>query len=115
MQRALRTIRQSSFALFLIALVAGLPSIIHVRGSNAAAAAPTAQTRTRPLPVANSHAFITYKAEGKVGCRDATTDEASALRRRSGQSLHGCRTGRVYPQQPAPSPSPTFHRRARTI
>src|SRR5215813_2240826 len=88
MQRALRTIRQSSFALFLIALVAGLPNFINASWSHTAAATPTAQTRTRPLPVANSHAFITYKDAGKVGCRDATSDEASALKRRAGQSMH---------------------------
>jgi hypothetical protein len=88
MQRALRAIRQSSFALFLIALVAGLPNFINASWSHTAAATPTAQTRTRPLPVANSRAFVTYKAEGKVGCRDATSDEASALKRRAGQSRH---------------------------
>lgn len=88
MQRAFRAIRQSSFALLLISLIAFLPTLAGASRSQAAAPAPTGQTRPRPLPVAQAHAFISYKSEGKVGCREATDDEASALKRRTGQARH---------------------------
>jgi len=88
MQCALRAIRQSSFALFLISLISLLPTLAGVGQSQAAAPVPTGQSRTRPLPVSRGHAFISYKSEGKVGCREATTDEASALKNRAGQTRH---------------------------
>ena len=44
--------------------------------------------RILPSPIPTSHAFITYKADEIVGCRDATAEEAQALKLRFGQPVH---------------------------
>lgn len=86
MQRPFRSVRRSSLSLLMISLVSLLPNL--ASASAARFAAPARQNRTRPLPVAGSHAFINYRTDGKIGCREATEAEASALKRRAGQSLH---------------------------
>ena len=83
--------------LVLLAIVFILPENRGFAVSHAAA--PVSQSRTLPLPVSGSHAFISYKSESKVGCREATLDEANALKRRGSQSLHVIsQTGRTRKQ-----------------
>ena len=97
MQRAFRPLRKSSLSLLMISLVSLLPNLA---GAFAAgASAPARQSRTQPLPVAESHAFINYRTDGKIGCREATEEEASALKRRGGQSLHVISPGRSVSTQ----------------
>ena len=86
MQRAFRSLRKSSLSLLMISLVSVLPNL--ASASSTGTSAPARQNRTRPLPVPESHAFINYRTDGKIGCREATEAEASALKQRGGQSLH---------------------------
>ena len=86
MQRAFRSMRKSSLSLLMISLVSLLPNLASAFA--AGTSAPARQSRTQPLPIAESHAFINYRTDGKIGCREATEEEASALKRRGGQSLH---------------------------
>ncbi|MGA9773275.1 MAG: NF038122 family metalloprotease [Blastocatellia bacterium] len=81
MQRAFRSVRKSSLSLLMISLVSLLPTA-------GAASTSIRQSRTRPLPVPESHAFINYRTDGRIGCREATEAEASALKRRANQSMH---------------------------
>jgi hypothetical protein len=85
MQRAFRSVIQSSLSLFLVSLISLLPNL---NVSAAATSAPAAQSRTRPLPLSRSRAFINYRADGRIGCREANEAEASALKRRESQALH---------------------------
>ena len=86
MQRAFRPLRKSSLSLLMISLVSLLPNLASAWA--AGTSAPVRQNRTRPLPVSESHAFINYRTDGRIGCREATEEEASALKQRRGQSLH---------------------------
>ncbi len=86
MQRAFRSLRKSSLSLLMISLVSLLPNL--ASASSARTAAPARQNRTQPLPISGSRAFINYRTDGKIGCREATEAEASALKQRRGQSLH---------------------------
>ena len=92
MQRAFRSVKQSSLFLSLISVISLLTSLAAVPASNAGIAKPLSpvvrQSRTTPLPVSESRAFVNYRAEGKVGCREASQEETKALKRRSGQSMH---------------------------
>src|SRR5215216_4873396 len=88
MQRAFRSLCQPSLSLFLISAILLLTSFAGAPPSEARTAKPGRQQATLPLPVSRSHAFINYRADGAVGCRDASQEEAKALTRRSGQSLH---------------------------
>ena len=99
MQRTSRSIRQSSLSLFLISVISFLTTFASVPVSHAGAGNPggplvAQQNRTLPLPVARSHAFINYRADGAVACRQASDDEATALKRRDSQSLHVISSGR---------------------
>jgi hypothetical protein len=88
MLRAFRSVMQSSLSLLMVSLIALLPNLAGAGALAAATPAPPAQGRTRPLPISGSRAFVNYRADGKVGCREATGEEASALKRRGSQSLH---------------------------
>jgi hypothetical protein len=99
MQRASRSIRQSSLSLFLISLISLLTTLATVPVSQAGVANPggpllVRQSRTVPSPVSRSHAFINYRSNGAVACRQATEGEATALKRRASQSLHVISSGR---------------------
>jgi hypothetical protein len=85
MQPIFRLMRVLSLSMAGI-LVASLPG--------GAAHSARAQNRTKPLPVSDSHAFINYRNEGEVGCRDATQIEAQALKRRTGHAMHEISSGR---------------------
>ena len=85
MKRSARSIKEWLSVLVIVSLPSIFPGI---GGVVCRTAAPVAQSRTLPLPVAGSHAFVSYKSESKVGCREATQDEANALKRRGNQSLH---------------------------
>jgi hypothetical protein len=92
MKSAFRSIRQSSLSLFMISVMLFLPGPAGVALSRAGTPAPVApiigQSRTLPLPFSGSRAFVNYKGAQTVGCREATEQEARALKRRAGQSLH---------------------------
>lgn len=88
MQRAFRSVMQSSLSLFMVSVISLLPNLVGAGVSAAGISAPTAQSRTRPLPISGSRAFINYRTDGKIGCREATEEEATALKRRGSQSLH---------------------------
>jgi hypothetical protein len=97
MKRWARSIKQWLPFLLLVSLTSVFHGIGEVVVSHAAAL--VGQSRTLPLPVSGSHAFISYKSESKVGCREATQDEANALKRRGNQSLHVISpTGKVRKQ-----------------
>jgi hypothetical protein len=62
----------------------------------AKASSPTAvQSRTKPLPVTGSRAFINYRNNGAVGCRDATEEESQSLKLRFAEPLHEIKQGRI--------------------
>ncbi len=89
MKFAFQLINRGSLALFLM-LAMSLPY-----GFNAAAGSRmmpshpiSNQSRSLPLPVPESHAFINYRNDGAVGCRDATEAEAQRLKRRASEPLH---------------------------
>ena len=92
MRSASRSIRQSSLSLILISLISLSPCLGGAAVSQARSAGMggplVAQSRTRPLPVSRSQAFVNYRSEGAVGCREATQDEAKVLNRRASQSMH---------------------------
>jgi hypothetical protein len=85
MKRSVRAINGLAI-LLLVSLISVFPGTGGLAASHATA--PVRQNRTQPLPVAGSHAFVSYKSDSKVGCREATLDEANALKRRGSQSLH---------------------------
>src|SRR5215813_10070421 len=65
--------------------------ISFLSGFAQAAALPNGKAisnRLLPSPIPTSHAFITYKDDGMVGCRDATAEESQALKLRFGQPVH---------------------------
>ena len=78
MQSSVRRMRLLSLSLMVVFLSSLLPAPLEV----------AAQGRTLPKPVSGSRAFVNYRNDGAVGCRDATEQEAQVLRRRAGQSLH---------------------------
>ena len=86
MNGSARSIKQRLAFLALVSLVSVFPGVGAPAVSRAAA--PVVQSRTRPLPVSGSHAFVSYKSESKVGCREATPEEADALTLRGSQPLH---------------------------
>src|SRR5215216_2579948 len=92
MQRAFRSVKQSSLSLSLISVISLLTGLAGVPASQAGMLKPVSplvvQSRTTPLPVSGSRAFINYRDEGKVGCREASEEETRALKRRADQSLH---------------------------
>src|SRR5512138_2626858 len=67
---------------FLVYWLSGFAQAGALRSS----AAGSASLMLSPVPT--SHAFITYKDDGMVGCRDATPEEAQALKLRFGQPVH---------------------------
>jgi hypothetical protein len=99
MQRAFRSLNKSSLSLSLISAFLLLASFAGAPLSQARTAKPSPQQATLPLPVSRPHAFINYKADGAVGCRQASQEEAIALTRRSGQSLHVISSNRPGPSQ----------------
>jgi len=80
------SLKQWSALLLLLSIIFILPGTGGLGVSHAVS--PVRQSRTLPLPVAESHAFVSYKSDDKVGCREATVDEAIALKRRGSQLLH---------------------------
>jgi hypothetical protein len=68
--------------MFLVSLLSGFAQAGALPRGNAAA------NSLMLSPVPTSHAFITYKDDGMVGCRDATPEEAQALKLRFGQPVH---------------------------
>ena len=86
MKRSARSIQQWAPFLLLVSLSSAFPGV----GAQAVSltAASFGQSRTRPLPVSGSHAFVSYRSGSKVGCREANQDEAGALKLRGNQSLH---------------------------
>jgi hypothetical protein len=77
-------------ALFLILALAlsspyGLQAAVKLPGAGVASAN---QNRPVPSPVPESHAFINYRNDGAVGCRDATSEEAQLLKRRVNEPMH---------------------------
>lgn len=82
-----------SFTLILVlSLLFGLPNL---PVSRAAGSPAGVQSRTRPLPVGGARAFINYRNDGGVGCRDATEEESQSLKLRFGHPLHEIKQGRV--------------------
>lgn len=87
MLRAFRLMRFLCLSLLLASLISILPNAgAASRAGNATQS--IAQSRTRPLPVERSHAFINYRIEGAVSCREATAEEAGALKRRGAAPVH---------------------------
>src|SRR5215510_2930623 len=85
MPKNLQAIRMSSLFVvfsFFVSLLPGFAQAGALRVGN-----PRSDSLI-PSPVPTSHAFITYKADGRVGCRDATPEEARALKLRFGQPVH---------------------------
>jgi hypothetical protein len=95
MQSIFRLSKQLSYAFILIlvlSLLLGLPALTV---SRAAGNPGSVQSRTRPLPVSGSRAFINYRNDGEVGCRDATQEESQNLRLRFGEPLHEIKQSRL--------------------
>jgi hypothetical protein len=90
MQSAIARVNLLSIFLFVIPLVSLMPPFRSSANTKAALTIPVtgAQTLTRPQPVTGSHAFVSYRTEGNVGCREANEDETKALRGRSRETLH---------------------------
>src|SRR5882724_280362 len=86
------SIRWLSLSLFTVSLVSLLPRLgnagLTQAGEPVRSNARVSQSRTLPSPVSRSHAFVSYKADGKVGCREASDEEARSLKIRAGESLH---------------------------
>src|SRR6201989_3316102 len=72
-----------------------LPGLSSLTVSNAAGNPTAQQSRTRPLPVGSSRAFINYRNEGVVGCRDANEEESQKLQLRFAEPLHEIKQGRT--------------------
>src|SRR5712691_6760638 len=91
MLSATGSIRWLSLSLFMLSLVSLLPRLgnagLTQAGEPARSNAQVSQ-RTLPSPVSGSHAFVSYKTNGTVGCRVASEEEASSLKSRAGESLH---------------------------
>src|SRR2546427_2390589 len=98
MQPIFRSIKLLSLSLLTILTFSMLFGLNGLVGASAGRFSQTtstaAQSRTRPLPISASHAFINYRNEGEVGCRDATEIETQALKRRTGQAVHEISSGR---------------------
>jgi len=92
MLSATGSIRWLSLSLFTVSLVSLLPRLgnagLTQAGEPVRSNARVSQSRTLPSPVSRSHAFVSYKADGKVGCREASDEEARSLKIRAGESLH---------------------------
>lgn len=73
----------------LVSLVSGLGGshVSHAGGINGGIPF-IGQSPARPAPVTQSRAFVNYRSEGKVGCREATATEVQTMKRRTGESLH---------------------------
>jgi hypothetical protein len=63
--------------------------------SKAAGNLTNVQSRTKLLPITGSRAFINYRNDGTVGCRDATEEESQSLKLRFAEPLHEIKQGRV--------------------
>jgi len=92
MLSATGSIRWLSLSLFMLSLVSLLPRLGNAgltrSGQPVRNNARVSQGRTLPSPVSRSHAFVSYKADGTVGCREASEEEARALKSRAGEPLH---------------------------
>ena len=92
MLSATGSIRWLSLSLFMLSLGSLLPRLGNAgltrAGQPARSNAGASQGRTLPSPVSRSHAFVSYKADGTVGCREASEEEARALKSRGGEPLH---------------------------
>src|SRR5262245_29867538 len=90
MESATEWTRWLSIAFFVIAMASLTPQF----GSAAAMRTPVrstvqiGQNHTRPKPVPGSRAFISYRAESSVGCREASEEEVKAIKERSREALH---------------------------
>jgi hypothetical protein len=103
MQYIFRSMRILPFSLLMIlalSLLFGFSSLAVSRPGTPSSVHPSAvQNRTKPLPVSGSHAFINYRNNGEVGCRDATQAEAQHLKRRSSQAMHEISLNRLKGNQ----------------
>lgn len=93
MQPIFRLSRQLPNSLILILVLTLLSGSLTV--TRAAGGPDTAQSRTKPLPIPGSRAFINYRNDGAVGCRDASEAESQSLKLRFAQPLHEIKQSRM--------------------
>jgi hypothetical protein len=84
MLRVFRSGKSLSLPLITLLFV----SIFSGLGGPPASRASGAQSAAHLAPVTQPRAFVNYRSQGKVGCREATTTEVETMKRRGGQSLH---------------------------
>jgi hypothetical protein len=93
MQPIFRLSRLSARSLNLILLLSMLFGSLSA--AQAAGSSSALQSRTKPLPIPGSRAFINYRNNGAVGCRDASEIESQNLKLRSAQPLHEIKQSRL--------------------
>jgi hypothetical protein len=93
MQPIFRLSRQLPMSFTLILVLSLLFGSLTL--SSAAGSSDLAQSRTRPLPIPGSRAFINYRNDGAVGCRDASEVESQNLKLRSAHPLHEIKQSRL--------------------
>jgi hypothetical protein len=88
--RLSRQLPKSFILILMLSLLSGSMTL-----SSAAGSPRAVQSRTKPLPIPGSRAFINYRNDGGVGCRDASEAESQNLKQRSAQPLHEIKQSRL--------------------
>jgi hypothetical protein len=94
MQPIFRLSRQLPKLLTLCLMLFLLTGVNPLSLTKAAGRPEAAQSRTKPLPINGSRAFINYRNDGAVGCRDGSEEESQSLKLRFGLPLHEIKQGR---------------------